>query len=173
MWGRSYCSSLQGESEMESQHLRPHPGRKDTPLKVSTEKLRWQSLLLSETEDDSQGIIPSYWENWHFLRFLSPACRLLQGDWEWGKEVQISSQYFLKYIFFLIADWGLQKMWTVANPLGFTHTSEILKQQGVILKSKLLFLGVKWLRHYSVGLGLMQSELCLCLNQGCFESSPI
>lgn len=154
------------------------PWEKRHTAKSQHGELGWQSLLLSETEDDSQGIIPSYWENWHFLRFLSHACKLLQGDgeWEsWGKEVQINSQDFLKYvIFFFIAYWGLQKMWTVADPLGFTHTSKILKQQGVTyLKSKLVFSGVKWLRRYSIGLGLMWSELCLCLNEGCFESSPM
>lgn len=57
MWGRSYRSSLQGESEMESQHLRPHPGRKDTLLKVSMEKLGLQCLLPPQSEGDSQGML--------------------------------------------------------------------------------------------------------------------
>lgn len=29
MWGRPHCSSLQGESEIETQHLRTHTGKKN------------------------------------------------------------------------------------------------------------------------------------------------
>jgi len=57
VWGRSYRGSLQGESEMESHHARPHPGRKGTLLEADTEKLGWQRLLPSEPEDDPQGVL--------------------------------------------------------------------------------------------------------------------
>lgn len=54
MWGRSYCSSLQGKSEIETQHLR-NAGRKDALLKLNTEKLEWQCLLPSDSGYDPEG----------------------------------------------------------------------------------------------------------------------
>lgn len=49
MWGRPHCSSLQGESEIETQHLRTHTGKKKQQRYCQnlTEKLKLQLPLAS------------------------------------------------------------------------------------------------------------------------------
>lgn len=144
MWGRSYCSSLQGESEMESQYLRPHLVRKDTLLKEremkereSIEKLGWWCLLPPKPEGDPQGILSKPLGKLVFSHIPVTGMQSLAGIWwmgygeSWGKEVQFNSQYFVNFFYSTL---GIQKMWMTSNSLGFPHTSKILKQQGVILK---------------------------------------